>query len=78
MKIDGPLRIVAHLNGMKRSLYPLLTALMAGALLADIAPSGCGKRNPGPPIRPIEETIISPGSETPGIPKLENETQPQG
>lgn len=63
---------------MKRSLYPVLSALLAGVLLADIAPSGCGKRNPGPPIRPIDETDTPAGSETPGVPKLENETKPQG
>jgi hypothetical protein len=50
---------------MKQSLFPLFTLLMTGLLLADVPPRGCSKRQPGPPIPPVE-TPPPPPPATPG------------
>ncbi|MBL9160944.1 MAG: hypothetical protein JNJ70_25920 [Verrucomicrobiales bacterium] len=34
---------------MKPTLFSFFVALFAASLLADIPPSGCSKRSPGPP-----------------------------
>lgn len=38
----------------KPTLFTFFLAVFAASLLADIPPGGCGRRNPGPPVPPIE------------------------
>jgi len=62
---------------MKHTLFPLFAAMMAAMILADVGPSGCGRR-PGPPApkpdtpppsdAPAPTTAPAPGNDIPSPP----------